>query len=162
MHTWDKVKGFLIKAGTTLFAASVVIWLLSNYSINLSPAVDMKDSIMALISNAIAPIFAPLGFGTWQATSSLIVGIGAKEMIVSSLSVLYPVASGGIAGSFSIATAISFVVFSLLYFPCLSSIITIKRELKSFKLTAFTLMFSFITAYGLSLIIYYIFLGVMK
>lgn len=162
LHTWDKVKGFLIKAGTTLFAASVVIWLLSNYSINLSPAVDMKDSIMALISNAIAPIFAPLGFGTWQATSSLIVGVGAKEMIVSSLSVLYPVATGGVAGSFSIPTAISFVVFSLLYFPCLSSIITIKRELKSFKLTAFTLMFSFITAYVLSLIIYYIFLGVMK
>lgn len=162
LHTWDKVKGFLIKAGTTLFAASVVIWLLSNYSISLSPVTDMKDSIIALISNVIAPIFAPLGFGTWQATSSLIVGVGAKEMIVSSLAVLYPTSLGGIASNFSMATAISFVIFSLLYSPCLSSIITIKKELKSFKLTAFTLVFSFVTAYVLSLIIYYISLGVIR
>jgi ferrous iron transport protein B len=162
IHTWDKVRGFLIKAGTTLFAASVVIWFLSHYSINLSSVNDMKDSIMALVSSVIAPIFSPLGFGTWKASAALLVGVGAKEMIVSTLSVLYPVSSGGLTSSFSLAASISFVVFSLLYLPCLSSIITINRELKSIKLTALTLMFSFATAYIISLIVYYVSLGVLK
>jgi ferrous iron transport protein B len=162
LFTWEKVRGFLIKAGTTLFVASVVIWLLSNYTITLAPVTNMKDSILALISNVIAPIFAPLGFGTWQASASIITGVGAKEMIVSTLSILYPVQSGGIAGSFGLASAVAFVTFSLLYLPCMSSIITMKRELKSFKLTGFALLFSFVAAYIVSLIIYYVTLGVLR
>lgn len=153
-HTWDKVKGFLIKAGTTLFAASVVIWFLSNYSLNFSHAGNMKDSIMAVISGVISPLFSPLGFGNWQATSSLITGVGSKEIIVSSLSVLYPQSSGGILSSFSIPAAISFVVFSLLYMPCLSSIVTMSKELKSKKLTVFALAFSFFFAYLISFILF--------
>ncbi len=160
IYTWEKVRGFLLKAGTTLFVASVVIWLLSNYTLTLSPIIDMKDSILASISNVIAPIFAPLGFGTWRASASLITGIGAKEMIVSTLSILYPAQSGGIAGSFNMASSVSFVVFSILYLPCMSSIITMKRELKSIKLTGFALLFSFAAAYTVSIIVYYIALGV--
>jgi ferrous iron transport protein B len=162
IHTWDKVKGFLIKAGTTLFAASIIIWFLSHYSISLSPINDMKNSILALISNVIAPLFIPLGFGTWRAASSLLVGVGSKEMIVSTLSVLYPASSGGLAASFSLAASISFVAFSLLYLPCISTIITMRRELKSVKLTALSLSFSFVSAYIISLIVYYISLGVLK
>jgi ferrous iron transport protein B len=162
IHTWDKVRGFLIKAGTTLFAASVVIWFLSHYSISLSPINDMKNSIMAMISNVIAPIFIPLGFGTWKAAASILTGVGAKEMIVSTLTVLYPAATGGLVANFSLASSISFVAFSLLYLPCLSSIITMSRELKSIKLTALSLTFSFGTAYVISLIVYYISLGVLK
>ena len=153
IHTWDKVKGFLVKAGTTLFAASVIIWFLSNYSFDFSQAANMKDSIIASVSGILAPIFIPLGFGNWQAVASLATGVGAKEMIISTMSVLYP---NGITAAFTTANALSFVVFSLLYLPCISTIIIIKKELGSFKLTALTLAFSFTTAYIVSFVVYLI------
>lgn len=151
LHTWDRAKGFLIKAGTTIFAAAVIIWLLSHYTFQFTATQNMQTSMMAGISSVIAPIFAPLGFGTWQASASLMIGVGAKEMIVSTLALLYPISQGGLPAAFTTGTAIQFVVFSILYLPCLSSIITLSREMRSAKYTILSLLFSFSVAYLVTL-----------
>lgn len=160
MHTWEKVKGFIIKAGTVLFAASVILWFLQSFSTSLKLIQNPETSIMAFIGRIIAPIFTPLGFGNWKAVTALISGVAAKEMVVSSISVL--TGSGGsitslhaaVSQLFTPLTAYSFMVFVLLYAPCVSAIATMKKEFNSLKWTAGTLLLDFSSAWFISFIIY--------
>ena len=125
-NTWDKGEHFLKKAATVIFGMSVIIWFLSNF--NFSGQTDMGTSFLASIGGAISPIFAPLGFGNWQASVALITGIMAKEVVVSTMGVIY----GGslsqvLPAAFTAATALSFLVFVLLYTPCISALATMKK-----------------------------------
>ena len=156
--TWDKGKGFVRKAGTFIFAGSVFIWLLSYAGPN-GLKVDMDDSYLAAIGNVIAPIFKPIGFGTWQASASLITGFLAKEAIISTMNIIYFVPTeaslqGLLTDYYTPLAAYSFIVFILLYIPCLATVATIYKETNSKKWTAFSMIYAFAIAYILSLIIY--------
>lgn len=158
--TWDKGKGFVRKAGTFIFAGSVFIWLFS-YAGPSGLKVDMNDSFLAVIGNAIAPILAPIGFGTWQAAASLITGFLAKESIISTMNIIYFVPSGGslqglLAHSFTPLAAYSFMIFILLYIPCLATTATIYKETGSKKWTAFAIGYALTVAYVLSFTVYHV------
>ena len=151
MHMWEKAKDFLHKAFTIIFMASIVIWFLQNFDIRFY-LVDAGDSIIAQIGKLIAPVFAPLGFGSWQAATSLVTGISAKEVVISTLSVL----SGGDGGVtlsqfFTPLTAYTFLVFCLLYPPCVAALATIRREIDSatstFTLICYELAVAWIVAF---------------
>jgi ferrous iron transport protein B len=156
--TWDKGKGFVRKAGTFIFAGSVFIWLLSYAGPN-GLKVDMDHSYLAAIGNVIAPILEPIGFGTWQAAASLITGFLAKEAIISTMNIIYFVPSdatlqGLLANYYTPLAAYSFMVFILLYIPCLATVATIYKETGSKKWTAFSMAYALVIAYVLSFIIY--------
>ncbi len=125
---WEKAKDFLQKAFTVIFVATVVIWFLQTFGIHFNMVEDSQDSILAMIAGAIAPIFAPLGFGDWRISTALISGFMAKESVVSTLSILF----GNTASLLSVITplsALSLLVFCLLYTPCVAAVASIKREL---------------------------------
>jgi ferrous iron transport protein B len=156
--TWDKGKGFVKKAGTFIFGGSVMIWLLS-YSGPGGFDVKMDDSFLAMIGNVLAPILAPLGFGTWQAGASLITGFLAKEVVVSAMNIIYHVPNadslqGLLSNEFSPLSSFSFMVFVLLYVPCLATVATIRKEAGSAKWTYFSVGYALVIAYLLSLVIY--------
>ncbi len=152
MHTWEKGKGFLKKAGSLIFSMSVLIWFLSNF--NTTGMVDIKISFLASIGNFISPIFVPLGFGTWENSVSLLAGLMAKEVVIGTLGVLYTGnLSMQIATTFTIASGISFLVFTLLYTPCISVIATYKKEFSS-KLATFSVIYQFAVAWVSSFLIY--------
>ena len=157
-NTWEKCKGFIVKAGTIIFAMSIVIWLLQNFSPSLRLVEDSSQSIFGIIGTAIAPIFAPLGFGTWEASVSLLSGLVAKEAVVSTMGVLYGAASTGLVGAISTAftplSAFTFMVFCLLYVPCISAFVTIKKEMGSLKWALASAMMQIGIAYIVSLIIF--------
>ncbi len=151
----EKARRFIKKAGTFILVGSVVLWLLSNIGpsgIDITP----EDSFLSIIAGFIAPVFAPLSFGTWQATSSLISGFLAKEVVVSSLVVLYG-GTSGIAASFSTIGALTYVVFASLYIPCISTVATIRSETGSTKWTLFSIVYPFIVAYVVALAVNLIF-----
>jgi ferrous iron transport protein B len=156
--TWDKGKGFLRKAGTFIFAGSVFIWLLT-YAGPHGLKVDMDDSFLAAIGNIIAPLLKPIGFGTWQAAASLITGFLAKESIISTMNIIYfvPKSSslgGLLAHYYTPLAAYSFMVFILLYIPCLATTATIYKETGSKKWTAFSIIYALAVAYFLCIVIY--------
>ncbi|WP_416148726.1 ferrous iron transport protein B [Salipaludibacillus sp. HK11] len=155
--TWEKGKGFLRKAGTYIFAGSVIIWLLT-YIGPGGIGVDMNDSFLAVVGGWFSPLFSPLGFGTWQASAALITGFLAKEIVVATMAILYvvPEASMHLALSeaFSPLAAYSFMVFILIYVPCLATVAVVKKETDSMKLALFSMAYAFILAYGLSFLIY--------
>lgn len=127
LHTWKKGESFLKKMGTIIFSASVVIWLLSNF--NFSGFTDINGSFLSYIGKLISPIFVPLGFGLWQNSVSLFTGVIAKEVIVGAMGVLYGSnLTGVLPNYFTPLSAYSFLVFVLLYTPCVSVIATIKKE----------------------------------
>lgn len=145
IHTWEKGKGFLKKAGTIIFSISVLVWFLSNF--NMSGMVDINDSFLATIGRFIAPVFIPLGFGTWENAVALLTGLMAKEVVVGTLSVLY---AGGvefaIASTFTAASGIAFLVFTLLYTPCVSVIATMKKEFSN-KFALFSVVYQLVVAW---------------
>ncbi|PFH85680.1 ferrous iron transport protein B [Bacillus sp. AFS088145] len=156
--TWDKGKGFIRKAGTFIFGGSVVIWLLS-YMGPSGLGVSMDDSFLAMIGGILTPILAPLGFGTWQAGASLLTGFLAKEVVVSAMNIIYHVPNahslqGILSTQFSALSAFSFMVFVLLYVPCLATVATIRKETGSTKWTYFSVGYALVIAYILALIIY--------
>jgi ferrous iron transport protein B len=156
--TWDKGKGFIKKAGTFIFGGSVMIWLMS-YAGPGGFDVKMDDSFLAMIGGVLAPILAPLGFGSWQAGASLITGFLAKEVVVSAMNIIYHVPNadslqGLLSNEFSPLSAFSFMVFVLLYVPCLATVATIRKEAGSAKWTYFSVGYALVIAYVLSLIIY--------
>ncbi len=156
--TWDKGKGFVKKAGTFIFAGSVFIWLLS-YAGPAGLNVELDDSYLAVIGGVLAPLFAPIGFATWQAGASLITGFLAKEAIISTMNIIYFVPDeatlqGLLANYFTPLAAYSFMVFILLYIPCLATVATIYKETESKKWTAFSIGYALFIAYFLALIIY--------
>ena len=125
---WEKAKDFLQRAFTVIFVATIVIWFLQTFNTHFEVVVDSKDSILAAIAGIIAPIFVPLGFGDWRISTALISGFMAKESVVSTLSVLIP--SNAVLTSFlTPASALSLLVFCLLYTPCVAAVASIKREL---------------------------------
>lgn len=156
--TWEKGKGFLRKAGTLILGGSVLIWFLS-YSGPGGFGVDMDDSFLAKIGGLMAPLLAPLGFGTWQSGSSLLTGFLAKEIVVSTMNIIYHVPNmeglqGQIAHSFTGLQAYSFMAFVLLYTPCLATVGVIRKETSSWRWTAFSVGYAVALAYLISLIIY--------
>ena len=120
---WDKAKDFLTRAFTIIFLATIIIWFLQSFDTHLNIVTDSKESILALIGSLIAPIFAPLGFGNWKISTALITGFMAKESVVSTLTVLSAI------DLLTPFTAAVFLVFTLLYTPCVAAIASVKREL---------------------------------
>lgn len=125
---WEKAKDFLQKAFSVILLATIVVWFLQSFDLHLNLVEDSADSIMAMISGVIAPLFSPLGLGDWRICTSLISGFMAKESVVSVLEVLFG-AQGGAAAALTPAAAGSLLVFSLLYTPCVAAIASIKREM---------------------------------
>ncbi|MBM7835080.1 ferrous iron transport protein B [Clostridium sardiniense] len=152
-QTYDKAKGFIKKAGTIIFAMTVVIWFLSNF--NLHGVVESVDeSILASIGSFIAPIFAPLGFGNWQSSVSLLSGLLAKESVVSSMEVIFNGDLKVILPQFFTAiSAYSFLIFTLLYVPCVSAVGTMKKEYGT-KLTIFSVCYQLVLAWVVAFIFY--------
>jgi len=132
---WDKAKDFIQRAFTVIFFATIIIWFLETFDAKLNVVKDSSDSLLALIGQAISPIFKPLGFADWRVTTSLISGFTAKEAVVSTMAVLMNTSTANLgtalSGSFSTLSALSFLVFTLLYTPCVAAVATIKRELDS-------------------------------
>ncbi len=132
---WDKAKDFIQKAFTVIFMATLIIWFLQTFDTRLNVVNDSADSLLALIGKLIAPIFTPLGFNDWRVATALISGFSAKEAVVSTLSVLTGTSmtnlSSTLGNIFTPLTAASFLVFTLLYTPCIAAVATIKREMNS-------------------------------
>lgn len=162
---WEKVKDYLVKAGTTIFIATLLIWLLLHLGPGGFPA-DPSDSFGAAIGRFLVPVFAPIGLGFWQIIVALIAGLSAKEVVVSCCAVLFGAAGSG-AGEPSLSAALAAIgfgplnaycmmLFCLLYIPCVAALATIRRESGSWKWTAFSAAFQLMTAWGLSFAVYQI------
>ena len=169
LHVWERLKGFIIKAGTILFLACVVMWFLGGFGFTdggFGMVEDSADSLMAAIGGVIAPIFAPLGFGEWQPVAASISGFTAKEAIVSTMGVLANVAgdtedavnvAAGVASWFPTGiAAFSFLMFNLLDSPCLAAIATMAKEMNDRKWFWFAILFQNIFAYIVCLCFYQI------
>ena len=169
LHVWERLKGFIIKAGTILFLACVVMWFLGGFGFTdggFGMVEDSADSLMAIIGGVIAPIFAPLGFGEWQPVAASISGFTAKEAIVSTMGVLANVAgdtedavnvAAGVASWFPTGiAAFSFLMFNLLDSPCLAAIATMAKEMNDRKWFWFAILFQNIFAYVVCLCFYQI------
>ena len=126
---WEKAKDFLQRAFTVIFLATIIIWFLQSFDIRLNVVADSADSLLALIGRWIAPVFAPLGFADWRCATSLISGFIAKESVVSTLEVL--LGGAPLSTMFTNRSAASFLVFTLLYTPCIAAVATIRREFDS-------------------------------
>ena len=157
---WEKIEDYIVRAGTVLLAASVVLWGLLNF--NMQGMTEMVNSFGAQIGHWIAPIFAPMGFGNWESSLSLVTGIMAKEAIVSNIAIIFGMGeaageaalSGNTAGmlagiqqAFPLAAAFSFLIFSLLYTPCLATLAVIKQETKSWRWMFFSAGYTFAVAW---------------
>lgn len=162
IHMWERGKSFIKKAGTVIFVASITIWFLSTFNFALE-MVDTSDSILATLGMIVAPVFIPLGFGTWEATVATITGLIAKETVVSTFGVLFgfaEVAEDGaelwpqIQMAFTQMAAFSFLVFNLLCAPCFAAIGAIHREMGSTKWTLIAVGYQTAFAYTIALIIY--------
>ena len=125
---WDKAKDFLQRAFTVIFVATIVIWFLQNFGTHLNVVEDSKDSILAVVSSRLAPVFRPLGFGDWRVSTALLTGFMAKESVVSTLSVLFGT-TAQLTEILTPVSALSLLVFCLLYTPCVAAVASIKREL---------------------------------
>ena len=133
MLIWEKAKDFITKAFTVIFAASVIIWFLQTFDTRLNVVDSSADSMLALIGQFISPIFKPLGFSDWRAATALITGFSAKEAVISTLTVLVGGDAAAIGSMFTGNAAVAFLVFTLLYTPCVAAIAAVRRELKSGK-----------------------------
>ncbi|AEY68202.1 ferrous iron transport protein B [Clostridium sp. BNL1100] len=164
IHMWERGKAFIIKAGTVIFVACGLIWFLSNFSWSFK-MVEEGNSILASIGNVIAPVFKPLGFGTWQASVAAVTGLAAKENVVGTFGVLFglgevsesdPALLASISGMFTAVSAYAFMAFNLLCAPCFAAIGAIKREMGGWKWTLIAVGYQTLLAYAVSLIIYQI------
>lgn len=159
LHTWEKVKGFLRKAGTIILACSIVLWALSSFPLGVK--YGSADSLLGMIGNVIAPVFAPLGFGTWQAAVAIIAGLAAKEVVVATFGTLAGINENDddgmthlIQDNFTPLSAFSFMAFTLLYTPCFATIAAIKNETNSFKWALTMCAITITTAFVVSFLIY--------
>lgn len=159
LHTGEKVLGFIKKAGTVILACSIILWALSSFPLGVE--YGSADSVLGMIGKFIAPIFAPLGFGTWQAAVALIAGLAAKEVIVSTFGTLGGMSEDDedgmlhlIQDTFTPLSAYSFMAFTLLYIPCFSTIAAIKHEMNGYRWALTMCAITFVTAYVVSFLIY--------
>lgn len=156
--TWEKGKGFLRKAGTFILGGSVMIWLLTYFGPG-GIAADMDNSYLASLGGLFAKLLEPIGFGTWQSGAALVTGFMAKEVVVSTMNIIYHVPDmaglqGQIASAFTPLQAFSFMAFVLLYTPCLATVGVLRKETASWKWTLFAVGYSLLLAYVVALIIY--------
>jgi len=171
LETWDKGKGYLVKAGTIIFAASVLLWVMSNY--NFDGPCEINESILATLGNWMSTIFVFHGFATWEAGAALLSGIMAKETVVATIGILYgaddvsteaedavetadTLLKTGMATSFTALSAFAFMVFSQLYTPCVTALGTIKKEAGGWKWMGFSAVYMFAIAWVVSLLVYQI------
>nr|WP_294999743.1 ferrous iron transport protein B [uncultured Methanobrevibacter sp.] len=159
LHTWEKSKGFLKKAGTLIFVCSVVLWVLSIFPLGVKYA--SADSLLGQIGSFIAPIFAPLGFGTWQAAVAIISGLAAKEVVVATFGTLSGISGEDNEGisrivhdTFTPLSAYSFMAFTLLYVPCIGTIGAIRQETHGYRWPLIMCAITITTAYIVSFLIY--------
>jgi ferrous iron transport protein B len=161
-HIWERIRGFLVRAGTVIFVMSVVLWLLQSFDTALRLTDDSSKSILAAIGAAIAPVFTLNGFGTWQAAVALLTGLIAKESVVASLSLFFgfsisagsSVVATALSGSFTALSAFSFLVFVLLYVPCVAAVSTIYKEMNSLKWTTVSVAWQLGSAYVVSALVF--------
>lgn len=171
LETWDKGKGYLIKAGTIIFAMSVILWFLSSYNF-AGQVEDMSESLLASLGGIMSTLFVFHGFDTWEAGSAVITGIMAKEAVISTMGILYGlpdlspdtetveavgmVANTGLQVAFTTMSALAFMVFSQLYTPCMTALGTIKKEAGGWKWMLFSAVGTFVVAWIVSLLVYQI------
>ena len=165
IYVWEKIKDYLTKAGTVIFVASVIMWSILNFGPQ-GYVTDISQSFGSIVGRAIVPVFRPAGLGYWQIIVALIAGIAAKEVVVSSCSVLFGIqnittghgmdmmVSSLASMGFGAVNAYALMVFCLLYIPCTATIAAIHRELGSLKATLGILLFQLVTAWGMSCIVY--------
>ena len=169
LETWDKGKGYLVKAGTIIFAASVLLWVMSNY--NFRGPCEIEDSILATLGSWMSTLFTFQGFDTWEAGAAILSGIMAKETVVATIGILYGVADVSteaedaldsaaqmmgtdMGTAFTTLSALAFMVFSQLYTPCVTALGTIKKETNSWKWMIFSAVYQFAIAWVISLLVY--------
>lgn len=164
MHMWERVRSFIIKAGTVIFASAVIIWFLGSFGFDGGfGLVESEQSILAVIGQFVAPVFTPLGFGDWRATVGTISGLVAKENLVSTLGVLYGLGEEAEGAGLwaatmamfpNVAGAVSFLVFNMLCAPCFAAIGAISRQMVSLKWTMFAIGYQTVFAYAVALMVY--------
>lgn len=165
IQTWEKGKGFLIRAGTIIFSMSIVLWFLISY--NLGGPAEIQDSLAAAIGGAIAPLFSLHGFANWESGVALLTGIMAKEAVVSTMSIVYGAGElleeapealthlqAAMSAVFTPLSAYAFLIFTMLYTPCMAALATIKKELNSWKWLLFAAGYTFVLAWLVSLVVY--------
>ena len=160
-QVWTRSKAFITKAGTIIFAGSVVIWFLQNFTLGFQLTDNPGESFLGIIGTFVAPVFRPIGFSDWKTSVAFLTGFIAKEMVVATLAVLNGVSeSGGFAlldairSSFTPLAAFSFMIFIALSAPCIGAIAATKRELNSWKWTGFAILYQTGVAYIMALIVY--------
>ena len=163
-HTWEKIRGFVQKAGTVLLLAFIVIWFLQQFNFSFQPVQNSDDSIFSAIGKLIAPIFAPLGFGDWHASSALLSGVIAKEAVVGTFGIFFGAGEAVAANPaliaaqmqsiFTPAAALSFMTFALLYTPCVAALATMRKELHSAKWMTFSVVYQLVVAWVVAFLVY--------
>ncbi len=159
LQIYDKASDFVKRAFTIIFIATIVIWFLQSFNFRLNMVEDSAQSILAIIGSGIAPIFAPLGFGDWQSATAIITGLSAKEAVVSTFAVLTNSADGvglyaSLAAIFSPLQAMSFLIFVLLYMPCVATLAAIRREMNSLGKASLVMLFQTTVAWITAFIFY--------
>jgi len=156
IHTWEKSKHFLIKAGTIILSVMLLIWFMGNLPLGVEYA--SEESLIGIIGKTISPIFSPLGFGEWQASVALLFGVVAKEVVIGTFGTLYGVSEEGLMGvignNFTPLSAYAFMVFVLLYIPCIATLGVIKKETNSWKWMLFAAGYLMVVAWIMSFIVY--------
>ena len=133
---WEKANDFIQKAFTIIFAATLIVWFLQNFDAGLNLVTSTDQSLLARIGSIVAPLFAPLGFGDWRVSTALITGFMAKESVVSTLTVLLGGNTALLQTLFTPFTAYVFLIFTLLYTPCVAAIATVRREMGTVRAAA--------------------------
>ena len=151
---WEKAKGFIEKAFTIIFVASIIIWFLQTFDARFNVAESPEQSLLAMIGSLVAPIFAPLGFGDWRVSTALITGFTAKESVVSTLTVLMGGNAELVSTLFTPFTAAVFLIFTLLYTPCVAAIATVKREMGGTKAAVATVIIQCAIAWCVAFLIH--------
>ena len=150
---WEKARDFIQRAFTIIFVATVIIWFLQTFDLRLNVAASADSSLLAMLGSLIAPVFAPLGFGDWRASTALITGFTAKESVVSTLTVLLGGDTAALSTMFTPFTAVVFLVFTLLYTPCVAAIAAVKRELGGTRAAVWVAVQQCLIAWGVAFLV---------
>ena len=156
---WDKAKGFLVRAFTVIFLATIVIWFLQTFDAHFNVVSSGQDSMLAVVGKFVAPVFAPLGFGDWRASTALLTGFTAKEAVISTLAILMGTTTSGLGAALSTMltplTAFAFLIFTLLYTPCVAAINAVKREMNSTAGAFFVMVYQCVVAWIMAFLVYH-------
>ncbi len=159
MHMWAKAKDFIQRAFTVIFLGTIIIWFLQSYNWSLNMVDDSSHSILAALGSLVSPLFIPLGFNDWRASTALITGFAAKEAVVSTLTVLTGAVtdiefSTALSTIFTPLSSFAFLTFTLLYMPCIAAFAATKRELGSMKYALLTALYQTLTAFVVGMVVY--------